>query len=303
MGERRKPSLLHAVTWLSFALFCACSEQILVDDVGDFTTQDPDTASTTDTQTGPLLDTETTVSTDSDSDTGVPGVCGDDPESPIVPRPVDVVVVVDNSPKMEAEIAMTQDGIVGFYSALEAAQTRPQLTLISAPQPPSEPKEKNGLCIPPPLGSGECPKDSRPPGYVHLPLPVGSKDALSILHQAYADWKDRLRFAADLHFLVISDDDSDTTADQFISALSSLDPPLEHFFFHAIAPATDKNADCALDPPGPCCEVSAHIGAVYKELAQATDGIFGDLCRQDFASDFSSIADKIVQVSCRSSAR
>lgn len=298
MGERRKSSLLYAVTWLFFASFGGCSEQILVDDLGEFTTQSTDAASTSDPQT----DTETQGSTDSDSDTLVPGVCGDDPESPIVPRPADVIVVVDNSAKMEAEVAMTQEGIVEFYSALAAAQTRPQVTLISARHPPNDPKEKNGICVPEPLGSGSCPDDSRPPVFEHLPLSVGSKDALSVLHAAYADWKERLRVGADLHLLVISDDDSDMTSEQFSAAMSSLSPPVD-FFFHAIAPATDREADCALDPPGPCCEDSANIGAVYKELVEATDGIFGDLCRQDFASDFSSIADKIVQVSCRSSAR
>ncbi len=289
MSRLLKSRLKKTVTWLLFSLCSSCSENVIVDDVGN--------------TTDPPVETVVDVETETETGSASMSPCGDDPQAPTEPRLADVIVVVDNSPKMETEISMTQKALGELWSTLEAAGTKPHLTVISAANPGADPKDKNGVCIPEPLGSGTCPEDSRPPGYVHLPVQVGSKDALLVLHGNYDSWKERIRRGGDLHILVISDDDSEMTAQEFIEAMSSSTPSVEKFFFHSIAAATDKIADCALEPPGPCCEVSSHLAAVYKELVQMTGGVFGDLCRQDFASEFSAIAKNIAQTSCRSSLR
>ncbi|MCU0661305.1 MAG: hypothetical protein MUC50_03150 [Myxococcota bacterium] len=279
-------------------LFAGCIDQLVVDDVGktgtdsrtDSRSEDEDTS--VDTDTSPDSGTETST----EHDTAL--VCGEGPLIGMESHPADLVVVVDNSAKMEEEVAMIQTLLGDLWDRLVALGSKPQMTLITAPFPSADKKQKNGICVPAPLGSGDCPKDTRLPDFLHVAQAVGSKDALSWIGSTYAQWATRRREGGLVHFLVVSDDDADMTKEEFVTFLSALSPPLTEFVFHAITATSAAAAACAETPPGACCGVAAAQGTVYQELAETTGGFVTDLCEQDFGPGLEQTAQRIGERSC-----
>ncbi|HET9955699.1 MAG TPA: hypothetical protein VFQ61_14390, partial [Polyangiaceae bacterium] len=82
------------------------------------------------------------------------------------------------------------------------------------------------VCIGPPLGSGQCPDDTKLPNYFHVQQYVDSHDALDVIVNAFPKYKEYLRPNASKSFVVVSDDNAESTAAAFSSALTALDPVL-----------------------------------------------------------------------------
>ncbi len=80
----------------------------------------------------------------------------------------------------------------------------------------------NGICVPPPLGSGNCPDDSNPTAhYLHVPVGVSSNDALDKFVSTYPQWSSMLRPGALKYFVVVTDDNA--TDGPYDSAASFID--------------------------------------------------------------------------------
>lgn len=270
---------------LSQLSLAACTDTILVNDVGV-----DDNA----------LDT---VSPDTNTDDvlGLPdaGVysCPDGVGEAVV----DVVIALDNSPGMEDEVLMVQEILNPFAAQLALYGMDAHIMIITGGMSVADEKaEKNSICVGAPLGSGNCPEDSNLPEFIHVQQQVESRNALSLIIETFDDWKEGLREVSALHFLVISDDDADIDENVFRERLLDLDPPIDTFFFHAIAAMKEKKDACEETPAGPCCEYSAHEGLVYKSLTEATGGVFEDLCLQNFVSSFTGIAIDIAEKMCPS---
>jgi len=90
-----------------------------------------------------------------------------------------------------------------------------------------------------------------------------------------------LREGAQLHIVIIAgdDDNSSITPEQQISNLRALAPEASELRVSVLVPTTSDA----------CGGVS--IGAVYMELAAATDGAIEDLCLEDWSGPFQTFAD------------
>jgi hypothetical protein len=136
-----------------------------------------------------------------------------------VTKPLDVVLVVDNSGSMADEIAAIEASInVDFAQILEAAGIDYRVILVSRYQ---DAGVDFGVCVAPPLGPGPCPPPaeasakSNPPKFFHHDIVVASQDAWCKLLFAYDVWKPSLRPEAFKAFVVFSDDNVQCTWDQY----------------------------------------------------------------------------------------
>jgi hypothetical protein len=218
--------------------------------------------------------------------------------------PADIIIAVDTSGSMDAESAEVQQNLNAFATIISNSGIDVHVIVVAS----------SSICIPAPLGSGSCANDEKLPGYRHVAQSVGSNDALQQIIATYPQWSSSLRPNASKTFLVVTDDDSDMSAQTFTSSLLALDPPtFQGFKFNAVASSTSPES-CALcafncnSCNNPCCDksqacfpLSAAEGTVYKQLVQQTGSVFGDLCAQNFDPAFQSMATAVVMntpISC-----
>jgi hypothetical protein len=193
--------------------------------------------------------------------------------------PADIIFIVDNSGSMDEETQFVQAQMNGFAAQIEMSGVDHHVVLISSY--PNE--EDNGICIDPPLGSGSCPNDDNNlPVYRHVEEKIGSHNALAKLISTEQEWKDSIRPDSVKHIVVVSDDESELSANSFKNQFAALDPSYESYVFHAIV--------CPWD-----CPESAAIGETYIDLVDQTGGVLGDLCAQDFQTVFDELADAVIQ--------
>jgi hypothetical protein len=226
---------------------------------------------------------------DGDSSDGGPGNDPDaeqDPEpcasvseaADVAPVPVDIIFIVDNSGSMTEEAEFVRTQMNGFSAQIELSGIDYHVVLIS-----SYPDEDNGICIDPPLGSGNCPADDNNlPLYRHVDEKVGSNNPLAKLIATEQEWRDSIRPESVKHIVVVSDDESEVSPNAFHNQFLALDPSYENYVFHAIV--------CPWD-----CPEAADIGQSYIDLVGQTGGVLGDLCAQDFQTVFDELADAVIQ--------
>lgn len=201
--------------------------------------------------------------------------------------PVDIVIAVDTSGSMGDESKWVKENLNAFSSQIVASGVDFHLALI-AEQVGG--KKNHGICVEPPLGSGDCPDDSNAPRYTHILSKVGSRDALEKIAEHYEPidglpgWKGILRPGSNLHFLVVSDDNSEWSKNTFVEELAQLSPAIEQFRFHGIVSTWD-------------CDYAAHVGSVYMDLVDDREGVLGDLCTQQFTPVFEELAAEVSKAS------
>jgi hypothetical protein len=208
--------------------------------------------------------------------------------------PADIIIAVDNSGSMSEEIGFVRERLNAFSQLIVESGVDVRIILISAPHsPPSAARRDEdddddrdtGLCIAPPLGSGNCPLDSQLDRYHHVARKVDSHDALELITETFPEWRARLRPDANKIFVVVTDDDADDTALGFSQRVASLPGLLfERWSFAGIY--------CFRQ-----CREAAAVGRVYDALVQQTHGVAGDLCQQDFAPVFDALARSVVESS------
>jgi hypothetical protein len=192
--------------------------------------------------------------------------------------PADIIFIVDNSGSMTEEAEFVQTEMNGFSTQIEMSGIDYHVVLIS-----SYPDNGNGICIDPPLGSGNCPgDDNNLPVYRHVDERVASHDALEVLIDTHNDWQDSIRPNSVKHIVVVSDDESDLSVNSFNNQFLALDPSYNPYVFHAIV--------CPYD-----CPEAADVGQIYMNLINQTGGVLGDLCMQDFQTVFDELADAVIE--------
>jgi hypothetical protein len=204
--------------------------------------------------------------------------------SEALPQPVDIIVAVDTSGSMNLEAQWTQAAMPNLAQTIVNSGIDTRVVMISS----------CGISVPAPLGSGNpCPDDSRPPYYLHVNESVGSRNALSKILDTYAQWQPLLRADSKKQFLVVTDDNSDMSAQEFMDRVHTLDPAQfwpGNWVFHGIFAFANP-----WDFGSPCVLVSAAAGTVYFDLTRATLGLGGDLCSQNFDPIFQELATTVVQ--------
>ncbi len=228
----------------------------------------------------------------SDSSGVVDECAGISQESSIAMQPADILIVVDNSGSMDFESKAVQDYLNGFSQQIFAANIDAHVVLLSAYPGASD----AGICIDAPLGGGMCPaSDSNPPGFIHIDQLIESSDALTRLIERHADWATAMRPTASKHIIVVTDDNSDLSAADFMTMWSAIDPSYVPVFVHGIAAIQDPVTSCLDGNASGCCAIASVPGAVYQTLADQTAGVFGNLCTQEFQPIFDAVADQVIE--------
>jgi hypothetical protein len=213
----------------------------------------------------------------------------------------DMVWIVDNSCSMAFEAVAVQTNMNRFAQQLVDNGIDVHMVLISSANtsyqmnaacPPDDlicaigslvgAFTDFGVCIGAPFGSGMCPNDSLPPNFLHITNPVGSTNGLQMALDLYPQYAQMMRPNASKHFAIVTDDDSDLSADAFTQGVNALDPNLfASWRYHGIFSFTD-------------CPDAAKVGSVHQTLVQQTSGVAGDLCSQMFDPVFDELAMDVV---------
>ena len=133
----------------------------------------------------------------------------------------EVIFALQNSESMKLEAGFFESSLNSFARKLLDAGLDTRVAIVSDAAAPGV--SSNGVCVPPPLGSGQCPGDSNPPVYLHVADPVGNHDALTKLISNYPNYNPILRASSIKYFVVISDSDARTHDRRTIRASHRLD--------------------------------------------------------------------------------
>ena len=240
-------------------------------------------------------------------------------------RPIDVILVLDNSVSMEGELTAVERNInTHFANILEASGTDYRVILISRHRNAERTRSddaKTSICITQPLSTLEdCPASA--PGlsgrFFHYSTDIDSHDSLAQLLATYAQpdplyrvavtgWSAWLRDGARKVFLELTDDDSFTSVDEFLAGLTALapqhfgpSPEAPSFVFHSIVGVAERDAtELAYGPNEPLvrerCRTDERLvtsaGPAYQALSRLTGGLRFPLCHLDgYDAIFESIA-------------
>jgi hypothetical protein len=249
---------------------------------------DTDTDTGADADADADADSDGDVDTDADADADTDECAGITEEAENQLLPVDIVFLVDTSASMFEEALAVRSNLNLFSEQIIAAGIDVRIVMIG---------ETGGwlgnpmiyVCIEPPLGAGNCPAgpDTNLPVYLHITDEVSSTDALQVFAATYDSWSAQLRPDSRRHIVVVSDDDSAISGDEFRASLEGLTPEFEEFVFHGIVSASD-------------CPAAASVGEVYLDLIEETGGVLGDLCLQEFEPVFDEISANVsaVDIAC-----
>jgi hypothetical protein len=211
-------------------------------------------------------------------------------ESDVGLQPADIIFILDNSGSMDFEANAVQVNMNAFSSQIFLANIDAHVVVLS-----SLPGNGAGICIDPPLGGGMCPTDdNNPPGFTHLPVSIDSNNGLQILLQEFPNFANVMRPHASKHVVIVTDDNSDLGANDFVTMFNALDPANIGFKFHGIVADANPGFSCLQEPPHPCCVTAAAAGTVYLQLIDQTGGVFGSLCEQTFQPIFDQLAMAVV---------
>jgi hypothetical protein len=196
-------------------------------------------------------------------------------------EPIDMVWVVDSSRSMTDEQARIKATINQFVDDVEARSFDVRLVMITATN-----------IVPPPLGTDA----SR---YLFLGRSVGDHEPLQALLDELPNYRSFLRPTAALHFVVVTDDESGLSADDFLTQMrASLG---RAFVVHAVASPNVDGSPCRSDSPQ-CANVAttsralcgaAAIGTQYYALAEQTAGLEISICEDDWSKIFGPLLDAV----------
>ena len=190
--------------------------------------------------------------------------------------PVDVVWVVDNSDSMRNEADLIQVNLNAFANSIEETGIDVHMVMITG---------SGFVIIPPPLGV-----DAE--RFLPIAADVSSHAALGALVSQYVTYQSFLRPDSSLHFVAVSDDNSNMDGDEFVTTMSgALDRP---FTFHSIV---SPPGSTQMPIPGfvrPGCSgphgFAAFNGDAYWHASEATGGSRFSICTEDWSALFDTLS-------------
>lgn len=197
--------------------------------------------------------------------------------------PLDMVWVVDSSRSMADERERIQMIMNQFVADAEARNYDVRLTMVTSDN-----------IVPPPLGT-----DAQ--RYRFVERDVDSHEPLDALISEFPRYRDFLRPNAALHFVIVTDDDSDITADAFERLMNRLVG--RPFTVHAVASPDVDGQPCRTEGAGDFCATAGRraaafcgasaVGSQYIALAQATNGELISVCTQDWSQVFGPLLEAV----------
>lgn len=258
----------------------------------------------------------------SDGDTSAepPVEAPDDEELPPAPppppacvperRPVDIVLIADNSPSMGVEIDALEDELNDFAEQLDDEDVDYRLILLSrqrtAARAASE-QASTAICVSAPLGAlAACPAAA--PGaserFLHYDVSIAESDSLDRMLDTFdfpdthglapTGWGERLRVGAAKVVIEVSDGDTARPLRDFLGDVTRLapehfgsDPASPGFVFHSITGVRQRAFAAASYLPGEAIELRTcgaapnlpdNAGQNYQELSRLTGGLRFSIC-------------------------
>ena len=183
------------------------------------------------------------------------------------PGPVDIVWVIDGSGSMGDEQLAVQQNLATFATAIGSAGIDHHVIMVA----------DDDVAAGTALG-----KD--PAHYKHVPANVGSHNALSVLLESYAQYSTFLRPTASLHFVMVTDDESNMKASDFRTQMEQ--KAGKKFTAHSIVSESVNGRACV-----GACGISLLCGAAspgleYIALSDATAGQKISICVSDWSMVF-----------------
>jgi hypothetical protein len=189
--------------------------------------------------------------------------------------PVDIIWVVDSSGSMDFENHQVRDNLNAFSSHITMSGVEDYHVILIG--------DASEMSVPPPLGGG--------PNFLHIDDSVGSNEGLEKLIEHYPAYKDFLRAGAVRHFVAVSDDESDMSSTEFITALGLLtDPGFPPYDWSASPYGFQFHSIVAFGTvPIIGCATGAAIGRQYLDLSDRTGGVTQQVCLRDWSPIFSAL--------------
>lgn len=199
------------------------------------------------------------------------------------PRGSNIVWAIDTSGSMDEEAALVQQNLNRFVQAVTAAGLEDYRVVVIS--------ERSFVTVPEPLGS-----DAK--HFLHIEEKVSSDESLSDMLERFNDFSGFLLKGVVTHFVSVTDDESQITAQDFIARMKSR--LTSEFRVHAIAsPPGDNSAagggsifDDDDDDTG--CQgpfgAAAEPGVQHFEAAKLTSGLSFSICTEDWSALFTELA-------------
>jgi hypothetical protein len=190
-------------------------------------------------------------------------------------RPVDILWAVDTSGSMSAETAAVNANLNRFATIMASSGLDYRVVMVA--------RRGTGslrVCVPPPLGGASCADSAR---FRHIDQSVGSFDALSRLLSTAPLWSPFLRNDSARFFVVVTDDESSMTADNFDRQVRALAGFATYTFNSIVGYETRTD-----------CPTMANRGTQYLTLTERTGGERKRVCDSDWSDTFASFARVIV---------
>lgn len=199
--------------------------------------------------------------------------------------PVDIIWVVDSSGSMNDENQAVQDALNDFSASIAASGVDYRVILIG---------DAGSMSVPPPLGGS--------PEFLHVNQSVASTNALELLHAKYPDYQSFLRPNAVSHFVIVTDDESDWSQNQFDTQLANLSPGFANgYTLHSIC--SEETVILTPPPPlppvmGPCLGGlggggAAEPGLTYIDITSDTGGVWRSICESNWDPVFTAVAQAV----------
>lgn len=225
-------------------------------------------------------------------------------------RPVDLVLIADNSMSMGTEITALENALPGFADDLEDEALDYRLILLSRLRTAgrgTSVQESTSLCVTAPLGAlASCPAAAPAASarFLHYDVAVAESDSFDRLLDTYDfpdthglapnGWGERLRVGALKVVIEISDGDSARPLQDFLGELSLLapehfgsDPAAPGFVFHSVVGVRPRAFAAAYYGPLEPLETIAcgepptgadNAGTSYQTLSRLTGGLRFSIC-------------------------
>jgi len=244
-------------------------------------------------------------------------------EAELVREPVDIIIALDNSGSMDDEARAVESNINGSFAAiLEQSGVDYRVILVSEHR--ERDAQDTAVCITAPLSTlSTCPAEQPGPGarFFHYSTSIGSGNSFDVLLETFGGereddfglaplgWSEWLRPGAKKVFLEFTDDDANTSANEFLASLTALSPedfgpaPNElHFAWHSIVGLAERAVSA--DPYAPvdpieeeeCAGNVFNAGTTYQELSRLTGGLRFPICEFDgYDAVFRRIAEDVAE--------
>ncbi len=188
--------------------------------------------------------------------------------------PVDIVWIIDNSGSMSDEASLVQERMNDFAAGIVATGLDIHVVLITA---------AGFVTVPPPLGTD-------PTQFLRIEEDVQSTNSLEKLLSTYDRWQPFLRRSAGLHFVIVTDDESNMPEATFRTMMQ--ERLLRTFRAHVIVSppgSTHSFGGFRMDGCSGPRDDAADNGDIYWALASNTGGLQMNICDEDWSRLFTEL--------------